>query len=153
MKDSTHVHGREQSMNDDDLNRLSKARERVVPEHHHHSTLAREIESWWGVTNGDEMVDRYGAEAVQLAHEKMQGFTPEQLDLVRNLGGYFRKLVAQSVPADGAQLLGRTAPHMKRKRDAEIAQSDGEARSLERRAVAAEIPGTLEHRIKYGGKT
>ena len=150
MKDSTHVHGREQSMNDDEIKLLSHARKRLAPEHHHHNVLAREIESWWGVSNGDEMIDRYGAEAVQAAHDKMQGFTPEQLDMVRNLGGYFRKLAAQSVPTEGAQLLGRTAPHMKRKRDAEIAKTDAESRARERRDTAAEIPGTLEHRIKYG---
>jgi hypothetical protein len=137
-------------MNDDDLSNLRQARERVVPEHHHHDTLARAIEHWWGVTDGDEVLKSYGLEAVQAAHDKMQGFSPEQLDSIRNLGGYFRRIAAKSQPASGAQLLGRTAPHMKRKRDAEQREATAEQRALERRAAAAEIPGTLEHRIKYG---
>ena len=147
----THEHARERSMNDDELVKLKQAREQIDTEpHHHHETLAREIEAWWGVTNGDEMVHSYGDEAVKFAHEKMQGFTPEQLDSIRNLGGYFRRLCAQSIPAGGAKLLGRTAPHMKRKREAEKNEEDGYDQSLERRNAAAEIPGTLEHRIKYG---
>jgi hypothetical protein len=39
---------------------------------------------------------------------------------------------------------------MKRKRDAENESEEGYDQSLERRNAAAEIPGTLEHRIKYG---
>ena len=149
-EDLTHVHGRERSMSDDDLSKLALARASVAPEHHHNMTLARMIESWWGVTDGDAMIESYGIEAVEIAHEKMQGFSPEILDSIRNLGGYFRRLAKTNIPSSEAQLLGRTAPHMKRKRDAEIAKTDAESRARERRDTAAEIPGTLEHRIKYG---
>ena len=147
----THEHARERSMNDDELVKLKQAREQIDTEpHHHHETLAREIEAWWGVTNGDEVVHKFGDVAVKQAHEKMQGFEPEHLDSIRNLGGYFRRLCAEKIPASGAQPLGRSAPHMKRKRDAENESEEGYDQSLERRNAAAEIPGTLEHRIKYG---
>jgi|TARA_R100000501_G_scaffold10784_1_gene20954 hypothetical protein len=138
-------------MNDDDLTKLTQARERVAPEHHHHDTLAREIEAWWGVTNGDEMVTGYGVEAVQDAHDKMQGFSPEHLDKIRNLGGYFRRLVSQNVPTGEAQLLGRTAPRMKREREAAETAREAEEQRLERQRYAADTPGTLEYRIKHGG--
>ena len=147
----THERARERSMNDDELVKLKQARERVDTEpHHHHETLAREIEAWWGVTNGDEMVNSYGDEAVKFAHEKMQGFSPEQLDSIRNLGGYFRRLCAQNIPTSGAQPLERSVPHLKRKLEADKKVDEGYVESLERRNAAAEIPGTLEHRIKYG---
>ena len=147
----THEHARERSMNDDDLVKLKQARQSIdTTSHHHHETLAREIEAWWGVTNGDEMVRSYGDEVVKATHEQMQGFTPEHLDSIRNLGGYFRRLCAQRGSASKAQLLGRTAPHMKRKRQAERQLDEGDERRDERRKAAEEIPGTLEHRIKYG---
>ena len=151
MENSTHAHVRVQSMNDDDLDNLRQVRERVVPEHHHHDTLARAIEHWWGVTNGDEVLKRYGLEAVQAAHDKMQGFSPEQLDSIRNLGGYFRKLADDSQPTPDAKLLGRTAPHLKRKRAKQQQVSEAEQRSLERRETAANTPGTFEYRMKHGG--
>lgn len=151
LSEPTHEHARVRSMNDDDLELLSRVRERVAPEHHHQETLARTIESWWGVTDGDEMISSYGVEACQFAHEKMQGFEPETLDSISNLGGYFRHVAKTNIPGGGAKLLGRSAPHMKRKRDAEQQATAAEEAARERREFAANTPGTLEYRIRHGG--
>lgn len=137
-------------MNDVDLTRLKLARERVAPEHHHHDEIARAVEYWWGVSNGDAIIKAYGLKAVQDAHETMQGFSPDKLDSIRNLGGYFRRMCTDTSKSTAVPL-ARTLPKLKADIASGIAEQEAVQRRTERRRIAENTPGTLEYRIKNGG--
>ena len=137
-------------MSDVELDKLLRAREAIAPEKHQDISLANTSELWWGIADGEELIATYGREAVQAAHDAMLLKTEVEIASIRNLGGYFHRVVKNQTGT--SEPLGRTMPQLARKIDDDAAQDDADARRLEKRRYAENTPGTLEYRMKHGDK-